>query len=157
MASALKRCITGVTRNPDLAKATVAPFDPFAPVLVGAGDVLALRVSARIGTNPDGTKCSGPGGSHNSAVGLRLYYDSASRDSRFDATITPNPSEDLYLHSNGSPCPNGDGQSPNVTARTLDTTAPAAASAKCKDSGVVNFAGGNPFSTIGTWSLAPLP
>ena len=121
------------------------------------GDVLALRVSARIGTNPDGSKCAGPGGSHNSAVGLRLYYDSASRASRFDATITPNPSEDLYLHSNGSPCPNGDGQSPGVTARTLDTTAPAASKARCNDSGVVNFAGGNPFSAIGTWSLAPLP
>jgi hypothetical protein len=116
-----------------------------------------LRVSTRIGTNPDGSKCAGPGGSHNSAVGLRLYYDSASRASRFDATIAPNPSEDLYLHSNGGPCPNGDGQSPGVTARTLDTTAPSAASAKCKDSGVVNFAGGNPFSAIGTWSLAPLP
>jgi hypothetical protein len=126
-------------------------------VAVGTGDVLSLRVSTRIGTNPDGSKCAGPGGSHNSAVGLRLYYDSASRASRFDATITPNPSEDLYLHSEGSPCPNGDGQSPGVTARTLDTTAPAAANAKCKDSGTVNFAGGNPFSAIGTWSLAPLP
>ena len=157
VASGLKRCITGVTRSPDLAKEAIASFDPFAPVVVTGGDVLALRVSTRIGTNPDDTKCSGPGGSHNSAVGLRLYYDSASRTSRFDATITPNPSEDLYLHSNGSPCPNGDGQSPNVTARTLDSTAPAAASGKCKDSGVVNFAGGNPFSTIGTWSLAPLP
>jgi hypothetical protein len=157
VASALKRCITAVTRNPDLAKETVASFDPFVPVVVTAGDVLALRVSTRIGTNPDDTKCAGPGGSHNSAVGLRLYYDSASRASRFDATIAPNPSEDLYLHSNGSPCPNGDGQSPGVTARSLDTTAPAAAKAKCNDSGFVNFAGGNPFSTIGTWSLAPLP
>lgn len=157
VASGLKRCITGVTRNPDLAKEAVASFVPFAPVIVTGGDVLALRVSARIGTNTDGTKCAGPGGSHNSAVGLRLYYDSANRASRFDATITPNPSEDLYLHSNGSPCPNGDGQSPSVTARTLDTTAPVAAKAKCNDSGIVNFAGGNPFSAIGTWSLAPLP
>lgn len=156
VASGLKRCITGVTRNPSFAKEAVASFDPFAPVVVTAGDVLSLRVSTRIGTNPDGSKCAGPGGSHNSAVGLRLYYDSASRASRFDATIAPAPSEDLYLHSNGGPCPNGDGQSPGVTAQTLDGTAPAS-STKCKDSGVVNFAGGNPFSPIGTWSLAPLP
>ena len=157
VASGLKRCITGVTRNPDLAREAVASFDPFTPVVVTAGDVLSLRVSTRIGTNANDTKCAGPGGSHNSAVGLRLYYDSASRASRFDATITPDPSEDLYLHSNGSPCPAGDGQSPSVTTRTLDTTAPAAANPKCKDSGIVNFSGGNPFSAIGTWSLAPLP
>ena len=157
VASGLKRCVTGVTRNPDLAKEAVASFDPFTPVIVTSGDVLSLKVSARIGTNPDGTKCAGPGGSHNSAVGLRLYYDSASRTSRFDATITPNASEDLFLHSNGSPCPNGDGQSPGVTARTLDTTAPSSAKARCNDSGILNFAGGNPFSAIGTWSLAPLP
>jgi hypothetical protein len=157
VASGLKRCVTGVTRNPAVATEAVASFDAFDPVVVTAGDVLSLRASARIGTNPDGSKCAGPGGSHNSAVGLRLYYDSVNRPSRFDATITPDPSEDLFLHSNGSPCPNGDGQSPNVTARTLDGTAPAAGSARCKDSGVVNFAGGNPFSPIGTWSLAPLP
>lgn len=156
VASGLKRCITGVTRNPDPAKEAVVSFDPFDPVVVTGGDVLALRVSTRIGTNANDTKCAGPGGSHNSAVGLRLYYDSASRASRFDATIAPNPSENLYLHSNGSPCPNGDGQSPNVTVRTLDTT-PSASSTKCKDSGAVNFAGANPFSVIGTWSLAPLP
>jgi hypothetical protein len=155
--SGVKRCIIGATRNPDLAKEAVAAFDPFALVVVTAGDVLSLRLSARVGTNPDGTRCSGPGGSHNGAEGLRLYYDSTSRASRFDATIPPNPSEDLSLHSDGSPCPNGDGQSAGVTMRTLNATAPAAAKAKCKDSGIVNFAGGNPFSAIATWSLAPLP
>ena len=61
VASGLKRCITGVTRNPDLAKEAVASFDPFAPVVVTSGDVLALRVSARIGTNPDGSEVLRPG------------------------------------------------------------------------------------------------
>jgi hypothetical protein len=157
VASGIKRCITGLTRNPNLARYILASFDPFDPVVVTAGDVLSLKVSARIGTKPDDTRCSGPGGSHSSAMGLRLYYDSAGRPSRFDATITPTPSEDLYLHSDGRPCPSGGGQSTGVSAQTLDTAAPAAASAKCKDSGRLNFAGGNAFSTIGTWSLAPLP
>ena len=104
VASGLGRCIAGVTRNPDLARDAVAEFDPFGLVPIASGDVLALRVSARIGTKPDDTKCSGPGGSHNSAVGLRLYYDATSRRSRFDATIAPSPEEDLFLHSDGTPC-----------------------------------------------------
>lgn len=153
--SGLKRCVTGVARNPASAKEAVVAFDAFGAVPVVSGDVLALRASTRIGTNPDGTKCSGPGGSHNSAVGLRLYYDAASRASRFDATITPDASRDLYLHSNGGVC--GSAESSGVTTRFLDGNAPVSANAKCKDSGAVNFSGGNPFSAIGTWSLAPLP
>jgi hypothetical protein len=88
-------------------------------------------------------------------VGLRLYYDSVSRDSRFDATISPDPNEDLFLHSDGNPCANA--PSSGVTTRFLDEKAPTAASANCKDSGSINFAKGNPFSEIGTWSLAPRP
>ncbi len=131
----------------------------FSPVPVTSGDVLSVRFSARIGTNPDNTKCSGPGGSHNNAVGLRLYYDAASRNSRFAATIGANPSADLYLHSDGGACdkPAATMESQNVTTRFLNTIAPGAVPAKCKDSGVVNFAGGNALSTISTWSLAALP
>jgi hypothetical protein len=44
-----------------------------------------------------------------------------------------------------------------VTTRILDANAPTAATAKCKDSGALNFARGNPFSIIGTWTLPPLP
>jgi hypothetical protein len=155
VAEGLQRCLTGVTRNPNLAKETNIPFTPFGPVTFGAGDVLSVRFSTRIGTNPDNTKCAGPGGSHNNAVGLRLYYDSTSRQSHFDATIAPNSNQDYYLHSDGNPCANA--ESTGVTTRFLDTNPPVAASAKCKDSLGVNFAGGNPFSTIGTWSLPPLP
>lgn len=152
VASGLQRCVTGVALNPALAKETIVPFDAFGAVPIASGDVLALRVSTRIGTTPAGAKCSGPGGSHNSALALRLYHDSASRASRFDATLPPSPNKDLYLHSDGGPCGGTQG-----TNRILDANAPAAANAKCKDSGKVNFAGGNPFSVIGTWSLAPLP
>lgn len=157
VASGLKRCITGLTRNPTLAKEVLVSWNGFAAVPVASGDVLSLRVSTRIGTNPDGTKCAGPGGSHNSAVGLRLYYDSTSRLSRFDATIAPASSENLYLRAIGTPCPNGDGQSTTSSLFLSDTAPAPAAQTKCKDSGGININVGNPFSTIGTWDLAPLP
>ena len=86
------------------------------------------------------------------------HYDGkAIGASRFDATIAPDPSSDLYLHSDGSACPNGGGESPGVTSRFLNATAPGATSAKCKDSSTVNFAGSNPFSVIGTWALPQQP
>jgi hypothetical protein len=83
------RCITGVTRNPNLAKEVTAAFDPFAAVPVAVGDVVSLTQSTRIGTNPDGSKCSGPGGSHSSALGLRVYFDAVSRTARFTAALAP--------------------------------------------------------------------
>jgi len=89
VASGTTQCITGVTRNPNLAKEVTVDFDPLAPVLLAPGDVLSLQVLTRIGTNPDGSKCPGPGGSHSNAVGLRLYFDAVSRPSRFDATFAP--------------------------------------------------------------------
>ena len=109
-----------------------------------------ISISTRIGTNPDGTKCAGPGGSHNNAVALRLYYDAVSRASRFEAG-----GGDLYLHSDGGGCdkPAATKDSQGVTTRFLDTTAPTATLVKCKDSGKLNFAGGNPFTLVGTWTM----
>jgi hypothetical protein len=144
IASRLERCITGVTRNPSLARGVTVGFD--APVTPNPGDTLALRVSTRIGTTATDAKCSGPGGSHNNATGLRLYYDSASRASQF----SPSPGVDFYLHANGSAC--GSGASTGVTL-TLNSNAPTTANAKCKDSGSLHFAGGNPYSIIGTWQM----
>ncbi|MGC1798913.1 MAG: hypothetical protein WA701_00870, partial [Solirubrobacterales bacterium] len=156
VASGLKRCITGVTRNPALATEAVVPWDAFAPVSTSPGDTLSLRFSTRIGTNPaDTSKCAGPGGSHSNAVGLRLYYGSATRPSAFDVTIDPSPSQTLYLGSNGSPCANQ--ESTGVTSRFLDSTSPSAANAKCKDSAAVKFGSGNAWKEIGTWYLDPLP
>jgi hypothetical protein len=150
VATGLERCLSGVTRNPASALEAVVPWN-FTPLTVTSGDVLAIRFSARIGTNPDDTKCAG----HGSATGVRLYYDAASFNSHFGATIGATPSVALYLHSDGAACNNA--PSVGVTTRWLDTTAPGAVPAKCQDSGTLNFAGGNAWSTIGTWSLAPLP
>ena len=88
-ATATTRCITELTRNASLAKEATVEFGPFPAFALAAADVLKLKVLTRIGTNPDGSKCSGPGGSHNNAVGLRVYFDSATRPARFDETISP--------------------------------------------------------------------
>jgi hypothetical protein len=86
VASGVARCLTGITRNPDLAKEVAVAFDPFPAVeFDGATDTLSLTLLTRIGTNPDDTKCAGPGGSHNNARGLRLYFDAATRASQFGA------------------------------------------------------------------------
>jgi hypothetical protein len=134
------RCITGVTRNPSKAKEVNVAFGSVSDEGLTSEDVLFLTVLTRIGTNPDNTKCAGPGGSHANAVGLRLYYDATSRPSRFGAEISPEPLTDFFLHSMGIDF-------------FLDATSPTTTSAKFKDSTEVNFAGGNPWKEIGTWSM----
>lgn len=82
--SGLTRCITDIVRNAANAKEVTVAFGSFASVpFNGTTDTLSLKILTRIGTNPDNTKCPG----HNNAVGLRLYFDSTTRQARFDATI----------------------------------------------------------------------
>ncbi len=147
VASGITRCVTGLRRAPGQAAEAVVDWAPFSSVPAGSGDVLSLRMSARIGTKPDDTQCAG----HASADGLRLYYDSRKGASRFDVTLDPNPSADEYLHSDGGPCSSS--ESSGVTTRSLDSTAPGSDALKCKDSSGVAFAGGNPWKEIGTWSM----
>jgi hypothetical protein len=89
VASGGARCLTGITVNPALAKEVTVLLDPFPSVeFNGTTDTLNLKLLTRIGTNPDDTKCTGPGGSHNSAAGLRMYFDGVSNSSQFGA-VTP--------------------------------------------------------------------
>jgi hypothetical protein len=132
--SGLTRCITGVTRNPARALEAVVAFDPFVPIALGPGDEVSVKLSTRIGTNPNGTKCPG----HNNAVGLRLYYDGAERPSRINATIAPDPPADYFLRTTSSD--------------VLDPIPPTASSPQFKDSPSLNFAGGNPWKDVGMWS-----
>lgn len=132
-------CVTGVTRNPSYAKQVLVPFGPVSNGVYNPGDVLSLKVFTRVGTTADGQKCSGPGGSHNNAVGLRLYYDGATRGSAFGAKIAPDPLTSYFLHSSGS----------NYFLDDLTPTG----SEKYKDSGSVNYNNGNPWKEIGTWSM----
>ena len=147
VASGITRCVTGLRRAPGLAKEAVVNWDAFASTPAGSGDVLSLRVSARIGTKADDTQCAG----HPNADGLRLYYDSAKTASRFDITLDPNPSTDEYLHSDGGPCSSA--ESAGVTTRFLNPSAPGPIAARCKDSGGVSYAGGNAWKEVGTWSM----
>ena len=87
-------CITDVALNPSYAKEVTTPLGPISEGSYNPGDTLSLRVLTRIGTNPDGTKCQG----HNSATGLRFYYDSPTRPSKFDAELSPDPMTDFFLH-----------------------------------------------------------
>lgn len=135
VAEGVTRCIAGVTRNPAKAKEVPIAFGSISGGGLVSDDVLSFKVSTRIGTNPDDSKCPG----HNNAVGLRLYYDAVSRPSRFGVAITPDPLTDLYLHSTSSDF-------------FLDDTSPTSTQAKQKDSGPVNFAAGNPWVEIGAWS-----
>ena len=145
--SGLVRCVSGVGRAATPGTEVVVPWT-FVPATVDKGDVLSLKVSTRVGTVTETTKCAGK----NSAVGLRLYYDSVSQASSVGATIGSVPlAFTEYLRSNGNVCNNA--ASTGVTNRYLDSDAPTATGAKCKDSAAVNFAGGNPFKEIGTWGI----
>jgi len=137
-------CITGVTRNPNLAKQVSVAFAPFPGVAMSPGDSLSIRFLTRIGTNPDGTKCAGPGGSHSNAVGLRLYYDGSTRNSGFGAESTGPSVMSYFLHS-------------NTTLDYFDATAPVASTAKFKDSAAINFGGGNAWKMIGNWQMTVTP
>lgn len=154
VASGLRRCVTGLTSNPTLAQGIRVAWDDLNPVPLAATDILALKVSTRIGTNPDDTKCAPErGASHTSARGLRLYYDAASRPSHFDAILTSDSNQARYLDSNGTACPAGGGESRSVTDRILTGAAPIAAAAKCRDSSAITSSGGNPFKEVGIWTL----
>lgn len=71
--------VQGITRNPDKAKEVAVAFGTVSDPTLNPGDVLSLRIL---------TKVTATGG-HSSAVGLRLYYDSVSRPSRFEPGPTP--------------------------------------------------------------------
>ena len=149
VASGLARCVTGLSRDPT---AVPIEFGAFDPVTAESGDVLSLRVSNRMGTNPDDSRCNAPGKTHTNAVGLRLYYDSADHASGFAATISPNPGKSLFLHSDGSSCSTRGPASESVTKLSFDDTAPGEASERCRESASGNPGGANPWKEIGTWT-----
>ena len=150
------RCIKGLARNPSAAMEIVIPFGTFPDTFFQVGDVPSLKVSARIGTNPDGSKCSGPGASHSNATGIRLYYGSVSQPSQLNVTLPPFPSATLFLGSDGNPCNNA--PSTGVTIRVLETMPPPpTARSKCVDSPPLNYSLGNEYKLLGDFRFAKLP
>jgi len=90
VASGQTLCITNITRNAAQALDATVAFGAVSPMsLNGTSDQFSVKVLTRIGTNPDGSKCAGPGGSHTNATGLRLYFDATDRPSRFGVATTP--------------------------------------------------------------------
>lgn len=144
--SAVTRCVSSLVPNPSFARAVLQP-QGLGPIKPSPGETVSVTLSARIGTNPDGTMCSGTGGNHPTAAGLRLYYDSADRDSRIHLKIA-NSDLLVWLHSDGGAC-----GSPPATTRSLDDASPPGTQAKCADSGAVNFNAGNPWAPLGIWSM----
>jgi hypothetical protein len=149
VASGLSRCLGNLPRSSQAARELVVPWDAFARPTLHVGGVLALRVSARIGTNPDGTQCT-TNGRHaaGGSSGLRVSFDAPHQPSRFAATITPDPSVDLYLH--GSSC-NKRGSQP----LRLSESVPSQRRASCMSSGPLHYGGGNAWAEVGMWRLPP--
>jgi hypothetical protein len=77
VASGESRCIKGVRNGVNLAKLVSVTLAPGT-----INGTLSLTLRTRIGTNPDGTRCSGTDASHSNAAGLRVYFDSVSRASK---------------------------------------------------------------------------
>lgn len=103
IASGQTLCITGITRNPANAKEVLVSFSPFSQVSFnGTTDGLSIKVSTRVGTNQDGTKCPG----HSNAVGLRLYFDALSRSSSFGTQITSVDTDLPTITASITPTPN---------------------------------------------------
>jgi hypothetical protein len=147
VATGLTLCRTVVRNLPGTKMAIPISLPSDVPLV--SGDVLAVRISARIGT-PRST-CGG----HSTATGLRLYYDSTKAPSHLGVTISPSGQQTLYLHSDGNACSNTNflTDSTGVTTRFLSDSLPTATDPKCKDVGTLDGRTGNPFVTIGTWSL----
>ena len=70
-------CARNILRDPGRATSRTIPLD----LELIPGATVTVRLLARIGTNPDGTRCTGTGATHASAGGLRFYYDAATRRS----------------------------------------------------------------------------
>src|SRR5262245_25865922 len=83
IASGETKNIQGVVRNPSLATEVTVSLGAIASGQFSSGDVLSIRIL---------TKIAGSGG-HNSAAGLRMYYDAVSRPSRFGATFGAPPTK----------------------------------------------------------------
>jgi hypothetical protein len=81
IASGETKNIQGVTLNPNLAKEVTVAFGTITNNQFAAGDILSIRIFAKVADS----------GGHNSAVGLRMYYNAMSRASRFGATFGSPP------------------------------------------------------------------
>ena len=97
LSSGMTRCISTLTASALTARdiATTLSAIPLTPVNP-ATDTLAIRYSARMGTNTNGTAC----GTKASVTGVRAYFDSLLRLSRVGITIQLPPPTPVALLPN---------------------------------------------------------
>jgi hypothetical protein len=154
VATGLSRCVTGLSGDARRATEVAVPWAAFDAPTLEVGDVLGLRVSTRLGTNAGGGRCGNDrqGGRPSSVDGVRLFYGAVNRDSGVAATITPDPSVELYAASDAPACGRRGRGEPDLT---LSEQAPAGDRARCEDSGRLRASGGNRWSEVGTWDLPP--
>lgn len=145
------RCLRNLAdrrgRPREVAIALGAPAD----TELAPGDMLSLRVLARIGTNADSTACARPGKGLPRSEGLRLYYDSSQRPARLALEIAGEPPADLFLRSDGHQCQSNWPRS-HANDLELDPAPPTDDHAKYRDSGRLDFGRGNPWNEIDTWT-----
>jgi hypothetical protein len=150
VASGEAHCVVGLTRNPARARPILVKFSDFSPPDTQDGDDLSLTVLARIGTGPEGERCSGPGATHASAAGLRVYFDSVSLPSAFGIGMGGGAPLPVYLRGGGPRCL---GRPSPAGSLSLAEAAGTGVLAKCADSHGVAFQGGdNPWKEVGTWT-----
>lgn len=157
VATGLARCVGDLSTSSRRATELVVPWDEFAAPTLEVGDVLSLRVSARIGTNEDGTRCGAGRGRDDAprtSFGLRVYSGTAAHPSGFAATITPDPSVGLFLASDRTDCHTWPGGGPGGDL-SLSESAPTGDRTTCRDTGRLVSGGGNAWSEAGTWNLPP--
>jgi hypothetical protein len=152
VASGELRCLGDLADRPNRPdEVQIALGEPTDPELA-PGDVLSLRVLARIGTNPDDTVCAGHRRGRVFSDGVWLYYDAADRPARLAIEIGGAPPSELFLRSDGGRCT---GHRPDSHARhlELDPVPPAHDPGKCLRSGRLDLDHGNPWREVGTWSM----
>ena len=92
VASGMVRCISALTSTPT---DVVVPWNPLTAPTLHAGDVLSLRVSSRLGTKPDDSKCA----SNGQFPGIRAYYDAGSAPTRFLGPLSRRAQQCRCLHT----------------------------------------------------------
>jgi uncharacterized repeat protein (TIGR01451 family) len=153
IASGIDRCVS-VAQNTSSAITYTRVSARMLSDGTSAGSSLDFRASVRIGTNADGTRCSG---ASSSLPGVRVYYDSKSKDSHL-ANLQINPSSapaTYYLHSDGTSCTLSTPTS-GVSNSWFDPYAATATAknVKCQTSGSLNYRSNNPWVAMGTFHLA---
>ncbi len=97
VSTGLTRCLSTLTASSSTARDSTATFSPISQLTVNpATDTLAIRYSARMGTNSNGTAC----GTKSSVTGVRAYFDSLTRLSRVGITFVLPPPTPVALLPN---------------------------------------------------------